>query len=251
MKRNNVAPSLSVHRKETKPKPLKKNLIIKLDPWVEFWNDQPNLSNHKSPRTKTYRAAAALARELTKGLSGAYSWDAKWLKRYNIQKRFLTEPWPEITLRRAIETLNEMAQPGNYPGPDSWLTRLSFASAIYNPFSRSSAIVFARSNPRVQTLKKSVYAVAEQKLDPQTRALLSTFNSANIDIDPSLAEKIATAYKTMAAQNVVLRHISRGCEGFGQMLVRWLVQKNELDPGGALSPPDGWLWKKFTKELAI
>lgn len=225
-----------------------KQKISKTDPWVEYWNLQPGLVVHR-PDSKVYKRGAQAVQELLKGLSPR-RWDMSWLNRWRIYERVLHQPWSQAEVKRSIRLLSKMTEPGNWPGPDTWLSQLALADAVYNARSCTSMLVLARCSVTPKKLKTYQDTMTWEKVSPQAQTIAAPLRAEGIEIWPSIAEKMARRYNNLCQENPLLVHLSGGLEGFGRMLARWLHEQNNTNPGTQLEPPDGKLWKMFLSSFS-
>lgn len=246
MQRNIIPPNYRLFKPELIQKPRLK--VIKTDIWVEYWNLQPGLRKHKAG-FKTYRQSAQMVHQLMEGLS-ARRWDQQWLGKNKIQQKFLQDPWPPVAIKRAMRTLSAMTEPGMWPGPNTWLSQLDLSSAIYNPRSCTSMMVYARCQQTPSRLFHQQNKDSWDRATPQALAVAAPLREAGIQIWAEIAEKLARQYNILSGQDPMFIYLAGGLEGFGRMLTRWLQEQNQLSPGKKIQPPDGYLWRQFVKTFS-
>lgn len=248
-RRKSPIPSVSLYRKTLSRK--NEGLLpavnkVQLSIWVEYWNSQKGLIKHWNPQTKIYRRSHEAVEKLIKtGWPKKQFWDAKWIARHGISEKILTQPWSRNEIKRSIRILSMSTEPGNWPGPNSWLSRMPMQLAIYNPRSGISMLAYARCRICPQRLRTSQDSRTWESVGPQAQTVAAPMRSAGIDIWPTVAEKMSQQYNKLLKDNPLLAHLSGGLEGFGRMMARWLQEQNELKPGSKIEPPNGPLWKRF------
>jgi hypothetical protein len=234
---------LKVYRKAVEYRTIKKKNTP--SPWVEYWNLQPNLRKHNDPKSKVYIASVHAAEEILRGFSRKKAWDIKWIAKNNIPENVLYKPWAPAVVKRAIRVLNAMCEPGNWPGPGSWVARCSMADAFYNPRNCTSILVIARCSLRAKKFSDRVDELTWEKASPYAQTIAAPLKETGIEIRASVAESIAKQYNILCKNDPLLVHVSGGLEGFGRMLARWLLEQNITRPGFRMEPPHGYLWRKF------
>ena len=243
--RRKEPPKLSVYRPKVVkfPNKQRQQKEHQTDPWVEYWNLQPGLQTHRAG-TKTYMNGAKACRQLLTGLTPR-RWDVGWVTKNRINERFLYEPWPPQQVKRAMRLLSAMTEPGNWPGPATWLSRLNLPTAVYNPRSCTSMLVFARCQKAPKRLYAHQDEVSWENASPQAQTVAEPMRAAGVVVWVSVAEGVARHYGELCRENPLITHISGGLEGFGRMLARWLQEQNIDKPGKMIAPPNGVLWKRF------
>lgn len=241
---------LKVYRKAIcyNTKPRKK--INLPNPWVEYWNLQPNLRKHNDPNARVYIESVSAAEEILRGFSRKKAWDIKWIAKNKIPENVLYKPWAPAAVKRSIRVLNAMCAPGSWPGPDSWLRKSSMASAFYNSRTCTSAIVLARCQMRAQKFSDGVDECTWEKASPYAQTLAAPLKESGIEVRASVAEDVAKQYNIICKNDPLLVHVSGGLEGFGRMLARWLLEQDVMRPGYRIKPPSGYLWRKFIATFA-
>jgi hypothetical protein len=216
------------------------------NPWVEYWNLQKNVRKHNDPNAKVYVASGAAAEEILRGLSSKKRWDSRWIAKNNIPEKVLYEPWAPVVLKRAIRVIDTMLEPGCWPGPCSWLAKISMAECIYNPRAATSMMVLARCVPKPKSFFEKMREDQWENASPQAQTIAAPLREMGVDIGAAVAENIAKQYNMLCETNPLLVHISGGLEGFGRMLARWLLEQGIQKPGYNIRPPSGYLWRRFS-----
>jgi len=224
----------------------RKKQINTPNPWVEYWNLQKNLRKHKDPKAKVYIRSGSAAEELLRGFSRKKKWDSKWIAKHNIPEKVLYEPWAPVVIKRAIRMINVMVEPGMWPGPNSWLARISMEDAIYNRRTASSMLVLARCMPKPKSFFEKTTEEHWENASPQAQTVAAPLREMGIGISATVAESIAKQYNMLCESNPLLVHISGGLEGFGRMMARWLLEQGIRSPNYNICPPSGRLWRRFS-----
>ena len=129
-------PKSAGKKKGPVPHENKPNLLL-----LEWWNQQPNLRNHRSG-TKIYSDCLRKLQYLRNGkLSQIISMDS--LDEKHIPHDWYSKKWRTKDIKKAISTLQEWTKEGNQPANKAWLKKMSLADIIYNPRTGRSVLMQA------------------------------------------------------------------------------------------------------------
>lgn len=212
--------------------------------FLEYWNSLENVRKHKNIQSKIYKNSARFVKILLFEGLGNYEFDREWIKKFNIQERFLKTPWPKEIFFFSIYTINEMCKVGNWPGENSWLSKMSLENIIYNPITSTSILTLARCRGKATSQKEGI---AEINLTEAQNMFFQLFKDSRTPISSYLVPLLHKTYNNLYNERPIVRHLCPSFLAFGRVLFDWLSERN-ITSTSALKPTEGWLWQKFEKE---
>ena len=192
-------------------------------PIIEHWNTLSNTKKHMS-RTKTYKRIANLLNELeSRGLK-RFPIDSDWVKKCSIQQRFLVAPWPSEIIIRSIEIINSMLEPGYWPGPNSFLSRMNLDDVIYSARTQKSWIAYARNIVKARYMKE--VSRENKKQNSKYFNLLKIFDESKILIYDERLESLCNLYNNIntSRSSALFRHLCPNIEAFCRALASWMKE---------------------------
>ena len=191
--------------------------------FIKYWNELPHLRKHRHG-TKIYKTAVRELNELTILGFSERPWDSHFLETIKIQ--FLRGPWSDISIFRSMEILSQMCSPGYWPGPDSFLTKMSLCDIIYNPRNQKSFLVYARSlamAPYTRDREKELF-LKKYNLEEVSEV----YNLHGIEFSVKFMKSLRESYLKMEQEGLLRNLHGAGILSLAERHASWLCSRNIL-----------------------
>lgn len=217
------------------------------DPLIDFWNSLDGLPKHVNTNTKTYKNISILLKEIkTKGFASK-KLDSDWLERNGIQQRFIDIPWTIFDIKSAMQILSNMVQGGKWPGPKSFLSKVPLEKIIYNLHGGTSWLLYARNKGKAVPWHEEIQG---RTATEEEKAFLQSLDNVLGALPMAIVRSMLKKYNILYQERAITRHLCPNVNAFGRILRDWIQEINMPKIYlSIITPPDGWLWKRFVKEM--